>query len=55
MPEVNTPPCPTHGALPRSLHAESFEGIVTVIEEIINTVSGVGDFKLRSVSLWIPL
>jgi hypothetical protein len=42
MPEVNTPPCPTHGALPRSLHAESFEGIVTVIEEIINTVSGVG-------------
>jgi hypothetical protein len=42
MPEVNTPPCPTHGALPRALHAESFEGIVTVIEEIINTVSGVG-------------
>ena len=42
MPEVNTSPCPTHGALPRALHAESFEGIVTVIEEIINTVSGVG-------------
>lgn len=42
MPEINTPSCPTHGALPRALHAESFEGIVTVIEEIINTVSGVG-------------
>lgn len=42
MPEINSPPCPTHGTFPRALHSESFEGIVTVIEEIIATVSGVG-------------
>jgi hypothetical protein len=42
MPETNTPPCPTHGSLPRALHSENFEGIVTVIEEIIATVSGLG-------------
>lgn len=42
MPEINTPPCPTHGSLPRALHSENFEGIVTVIEEIIATVSGLG-------------
>ena len=42
MTEVNVPACPTHGARPRSLHSESFEGIVTVIEELIGTVSGVG-------------
>jgi|DEB0MinimDraft_3_1074331.scaffolds.fasta_scaffold10767_4 hypothetical protein len=42
MPEINSPPCPTHGAFPRALHSESFEGIVTVIEELIATVSGVG-------------
>ena len=42
MAELNVPPCPTHGAIPRALHSENFEGIVTVIEEIIATVSGVG-------------
>lgn len=42
MAELNVPPCPTHGAIPRALHTENFEGIVTVIEEIIATVSGVG-------------
>lgn len=42
MAEINVPPCPTHGAIPRALHPENFEGIVTVIEEIIATVSGVG-------------
>jgi hypothetical protein len=42
MPEINNPPCPTHGAFPRALHPENFEGIVTVIEEIITTVSGLG-------------
>lgn len=42
MPEINTPPCLTHGAIPRALHTENFEGIITVIEEIITTVSGVG-------------
>ena len=42
MTEVNVPACPTHGERPRALHSESFEGIVTVIEELIGTVSGVG-------------
>jgi hypothetical protein len=40
--EINSPPCPTHGSIPRALHSENFEGIVTVIENIIETVSGVG-------------
>lgn len=42
MTETNVPACPLHGALPRALHPENFEGIVTVIEELIETVSGVG-------------
>jgi len=42
MPEVNNPPCITHGALPRALHEANFNGIVTVISSIIDTVSGVG-------------
>ena len=42
MTEVNVPSCPVHGAFPRSLHSENFEGIVTVIEELLDTVSGVG-------------
>ena len=42
MAEINVPACPTHGSIPRALHTENFEGIVTVIEEIIQTVSGVG-------------
>jgi len=40
--EINSPPCSTHGAIPRALHPENFEGIVAVVEEIIATVSGVG-------------
>jgi hypothetical protein len=40
--EINSPPCPTHGSFPRALHSENFEGIVTVITETIETVSGVG-------------
>ncbi len=40
MPEINQPPCPLHGARPRSLHTENFEGIVQVIDEILLTVSG---------------
>lgn len=40
--ELNSPPCLTHGSLPRALHSDNFEGIVTVIEHIIETVSGVG-------------
>lgn len=42
MAEINVPACPTHGSIPRALHPENFEGIVTVIESIIETVSGVG-------------
>lgn len=42
MAELNVPACPTHGSIPRALHPENFEGIVTVIESIIETVSGVG-------------
>ena len=40
--EQNIPPCPLHGAPPRALHPHNFYGIVTVIEELITTVSGVG-------------
>lgn len=39
--EVNSPACPLHGSLPRALHPENFEGIVTVIDELLLTVSGV--------------
>jgi hypothetical protein len=42
MPEVNIPPCPTHGAPPRALHTHNFAGIIEVCEKIIDTVSGVG-------------
>lgn len=41
MTEVNVPACPLHGSLPRALHSENFEGIVTVIDELLLTVSGV--------------
>lgn len=41
MPEINVPPCPLHGDRPRALHSENFEGIVTVIDELLLTVSGV--------------
>ena len=41
MPEINIPPCPLHGDLPRALHTENFEGIVQVIDELLLTVSGV--------------
>ena len=42
MAEINVPACTTHGSIPRALHSENFEGIVTVVEELIETVSGVG-------------
>jgi len=41
MPEINIPPCPLHGDRPRALHTENFEGIVTVIDELLLTISGV--------------
>ena len=40
--EINSPPCPLHGEPPRALHPHNFNGIVTVIEELIDTISGVG-------------
>ena len=42
MPNINNPPCLTHGSIPRALHDESFRGAVDAIVEIIDTVSGVG-------------
>jgi hypothetical protein len=54
MPEINIPPCPTHGARPRALHEESFFGIVTVIEELIGTISGVGTSSYSRCSYGYP-
>lgn len=42
MAEINVPPCPTHGSEPRALHTHNFAGIVQVIDQLIETVSGVG-------------
>ena len=42
MPEINNPPCPLHGNPPRALNPHNFFGIVTVIEDLIDTISGVG-------------
>lgn len=42
MPETNIPPCLTHGARPRALHTHDFAGIITVLDLLIDTVSGVG-------------
>lgn len=42
MAEVNVPSCPTHGSEPRALHTHNFAGIVQVIDQLIETVSGVG-------------
>lgn len=42
MAEVNVPSCPTHGSEPRALHTHNFAGIVQVIDQLIQTVSGVG-------------
>lgn len=42
MPELNVPACLTHGSPPRSLHPHNFFGVVSVIENLIDTVSGVG-------------
>lgn len=42
MTEINVPPCPTHGSEPRALHTHNFAGIVQVIDQLLETVSGVG-------------
>lgn len=42
MPERNSPACPLHGDLPRARAPHNFFGIVTVIDNLIETISGVG-------------
>ena len=42
MPERNSPACPLHGDLPRARSPHNFFGIVSVISDLIETVSGVG-------------
>ena len=42
MPERNSPACPLHGDLPRARHPHNFYGIVSVIDTLIETISGVG-------------
>ena len=42
MPERNSPACPLHGDLPRARHPHNFFGIVSVIDQLIDTISGVG-------------
>lgn len=42
MPERNSPACPLHGDLPRARHPHNFFGIVAVIDQLIDTISGVG-------------
>jgi len=54
MTEINVPACPTHGARPRALHSESFQGIVEVIEELIGTVSGVGTISYSRCAYGYP-
>lgn len=42
MPERNSPACPLHGDKPRARAPHNFFGIVSVIDSLIDTVSGVG-------------
>ncbi len=42
MPETNIPPCLTHGSRPRAIHTSDFQGIITVLDLLLDTVSGVG-------------
>lgn len=54
MPEINSPPCPIHGAPPRSLHTHNFAGIVQAVESIINTISGVGTISYTRCAYGYP-
>lgn len=54
MPEVNNPPCHLHGAPPRAHHPHNFNGIVTVIGNIIDTISGVGTTSFTKCSYGYP-
>jgi len=42
MPERNSPACPLHGDKPRAEAPHNFFGIVSVIDTLIDTISGVG-------------
>lgn len=42
MSERNSPACPLHGDLPRAQNPHNFFGIVSVIDTLIDTISGVG-------------
>jgi hypothetical protein len=42
MPERNSPACPLHGDKPRARAPHNFFGIVSVIDTLIDTISGVG-------------
>jgi hypothetical protein len=42
MSERNSPACPLHGDLPRAQNPHNFFGIVSVIDSLIDTISGVG-------------
>ena len=54
MPDVNNPPCHLHGAPPRAHHPHNFNGIVTVIGNIIDTISGVGTTSFTKCSYGYP-
>jgi len=54
MPEINNPPCRLHGNTPRALNPHNFFGIVTVIEDLIETISGVGTTSYTKCSYGYP-
>lgn len=47
-------PCPTHGSTFRALHEHNFRGIVEVIEQLLETVSGVGTTSYSRCSVGYP-
>lgn len=47
-------PCPTHGSNFRALHEHNFRGIVEVIEQLLDTVSGVGTSSYSKCALGYP-
>ncbi|NBX51212.1 hypothetical protein EBT25_15110 [bacterium] len=47
-------PCPTHGSTFRALHEHNFRGIVEVIEQLLDTVSGVGTTSYSRCAVGYP-
>jgi hypothetical protein len=47
-------PCPTHGSTYRALHEHNFRGIVEVIEQLLDTVSGVGTTSYSRCAIGYP-